>query len=110
MSILKVITTILLSAGILVGCTGVPMKSQNLNKDEYTIVGHGEATATGIMLFQFIPIGQNDRFIRAQNAAIRSKGGDAMINTEVQESWFWAWVLNGYKTTVSGDIIKFNQK
>ena len=50
------------------------------------------------MLFQFIPIGQNNRFSRAQNAAIERNGGDAMINTQVQESWFWAWVLNGYKT------------
>ena len=106
----KVIATVLLSAGIIVGCSGVPMRTQNLNKDEYTVIGQGEATATGIMLFQVIPIGQNNRFVRAQNAAIKSKGGDAMINTQVQESWFWAWVLNGYKTTVSGDIVKLNQK
>ena len=58
------------------------------------------------MLFQFIPIQQNDRFVRAQNAAIASRGGDALINVEVQEDWFWAWILNGYQTTVSGDVVK----
>ena len=109
MNILKIITFIFLSAGILMGCAGAPMKTQNLNEGEYTVIGHGEATATGIMLFQFIPIGQNNRFSRAQNAAIERNGGDAMINTQVQESWFWAWVLNGYKTTVFGDIVKINQ-
>ena len=29
-----------------------------------------------------------------------------MINVEVQEDWCWAWVLNGYQTTVSGDVVK----
>ena len=109
MNISKFIAIILLSAGILIGCTGAPMKTQNLNEGEYTVIGRGEGSATGIMLFQFIPIGQNDRFVRAQNAAIQSSGGDAMINTQVEERWFWAWVLNGYKTTVSGDIVKTNQ-
>ena len=37
---------------------------------------------------------------------LEPEGGDALINTQVQEKWFWAWVLNGYTTTVSGDVIK----
>ncbi|MCP1446625.1 hypothetical protein J3D54_005757 [Pseudomonas sp. GGS8] len=53
-----------------------------------------------------IPIQQNNRFIRAQDAAIKAKGGDAMINTQVQENWFWAWVLTGYTTKISGDVVK----
>jgi len=103
---IKAFSTILLSSVMLAGCSGVSMKTQNLNESEYTVIGHGQATATGIMLFQFIPIQQNDRFVRAQNAAIESRGGDAMINVEVQEDWFWAWILNGYQTTVSGDVVK----
>ena len=111
MNIYKIIIIIILfSAGILAGCTGLPMKTANLNKDEYTVIGHGEGTATGIMLFNVIPIKQNDRFVRAQNIAIKSKGGDAMINTQAQEKWFWAYILNGYKTTVSGDIVKLKKK
>jgi len=102
----KVLSPILLSVVMLGGCTGVSMKTQSLNESEYTVIGPGHATATGIMLFQFIPIQQNDRFVRAQNAAIASRGGDAMINVEVQEDWFWAWILNGYQTTVSGDVVK----
>ncbi|MFI8479132.1 hypothetical protein ACIGCM_00970 [Pseudomonas sp. NPDC078700] len=91
---------------VLAGCTGTPMKSQQYDSSQYTVLGHSEASATGIMLFGFIPIRQNDRFVRAQNAAIRAKGGDAMINTQVQENWFWAWVLSGYTTNISGDVIK----
>lgn len=31
-----------------------------------------------------------------------------MINTQVQD-WFWAWILSGYTTHVSGDVIKLNK-
>ncbi|AJO76448.1 hypothetical protein [Pseudomonas sp. MRSN 12121] len=90
----------------LAGCTGTAMKTQQLDSSQYTVIGHSEASATGLMLLGFIPIRQNSRFVRAQTAAIQAKGGDAMINTQVQESWFWAWVLNGYTTKVSGDVVK----
>ncbi|MGE7956300.1 hypothetical protein ACQKQA_06815 [Pseudomonas sp. NPDC089530] len=93
----------------LAGCTGTAMKTQQLDSSQYTVIGHSEASATGIMLFGFIPIQQNSRFVRAQTAAIQAKGGDAMINTQVQENWFWAWVLNGYTTKVSGDVVKLKK-
>ena len=58
------------------------------------------------MPFRFIPIQQEDRFIRAQDAAIKAKGGDGLINTQVPENWFSACLLKGYTTNVSGDVIK----
>ncbi|WP_339487745.1 hypothetical protein [Pseudomonas sp. EL_65y_Pfl2_R95] len=91
---------------ILAGCNGTPMKSQHYDSSQYTVLGHSEASATGLMLLGVIPIRQNTRFVRAQNAAIKAKGGDAMINTQVQEKWFWAWILSGYTTKISGDVIK----
>lgn len=91
---------------VLAGCTGAPMKSRQYDANQYTVVGHSEASATGLLLFGIIPIRQNSRFVRAQDAAIKAKGGDALINTQVQENWFWAWVLTGYTTTVSGDVVK----
>lgn len=103
----KVIATLLFALAI-TGCTGTPMKTQNLDNEQYTVVGHSQASATGLLLFGVIPIRQNNRFVRAQNAAIKAKGGDALINTQVQENWFWAWVLTGYTTTVSGDVVKLN--
>nr|WP_189673931.1 hypothetical protein [Pseudomonas khorasanensis] len=91
---------------VLAGCTGAPMKSAHYDSNQYTVVGHSEASATGLLLFGIIPIRQNSRFVRAQDAAIKAKGGDAMINTQVQENWFWAWALTGYTTTISGDVVK----
>lgn len=90
----------------LAGCTGTPMQTQQYDSSQYTVLGHSEATATGLLLFGVIPIQQNNRFVRAQDAAIKAKGGDAMINTQVQENWFWAWVLTGYTTKISGDVVK----
>ncbi|RJG13285.1 hypothetical protein D3879_08485 [Pseudomonas cavernicola] len=103
----KIIAALLFTLTIS-GCTGTPMKAQNLDNSQYTVVGHSQASATGLLLFGLIPIQQNNRFVRAQNAAIKSKGGDALINTQIQEDWFWAWVLTGYTTTVSGDVVKLN--
>ena len=101
----KVVAAALLGA-VLAGCTGTPMNTQHYDSNQYTVIGHSEATATGLLLFGVIPIQQNNRFVRAQTAAIKAKGGDAMINTQVQENWFWAWVLTGYTTKISGDVVK----
>lgn len=91
---------------VLAGCTGTSMKTQQYDSSQYTVLGHSEASATGLLLFGVIPIRQNSRFVRAQEEAIKAKGGDAMINTQVQENWFWAWVLTGYTTKISGDVVK----
>ncbi|MDB5993547.1 MAG: hypothetical protein JWP42_683 [Pseudomonas sp.] len=101
----KISASLLLALAIS-GCTGTPMKTEHLDSSQYTVIGHSEAKATGLLLFGVIPIQQNNRFVRAQSTAIQAKGGDAMINTQVQENWFWAWVLTGYTTTVSGDVVK----
>ncbi|WP_085656362.1 hypothetical protein [Pseudomonas sp. B11(2017)] len=101
----KVVAAALFGA-VLAGCTGTPMNTQHYDSSQYTLIGHSEASATGMLLFGCIPIRQNSRFVRAQSAAIQARGGDAMINTQVQENWFWAWVLTGYTTKVSGDVIK----
>lgn len=96
-----------LVAVFLFGCVSVPLKIDNLAQKEYDVLGEAEGSAVGIMLFNVIPIGQNTRFERAYDAAVQSKGGDALLTPEISESWFWAWILNGYKTTVKGTVIKF---
>jgi len=92
----------------LAGCAGVPvqMTSPAVDSSKYEILGEGSGSATGIMLFQFIPIKQNKRFERAYNDAINSMGGDKLLNPVISERWFWAYVLNGYITTVTGTVVK----
>jgi hypothetical protein len=40
-----------------------------------------------------IPIGQNERFVRAYEAAVSSQKGDALINPEITEHWFWGYIF-----------------
>ncbi len=91
------------------GCASVPLEISNINNQEYEVQGEGTGTAVGIMLFNVIPIRQNTRFKRAYQAAVDSKGGDNLLNPVITERWFWGYILNGYKTTVTGTVIKFKK-
>jgi opacity protein-like surface antigen len=91
-------------------CQSAPFKiSTDMSSSGYDVLGEGEGSSTGIMLFNVIPIGQNDRFQEAYHNAVLSKGGDALLNPEISERWFWAYVLNGYITTVKGTVIKYRK-
>lgn len=105
---MKRIFLLTLSLIFVTACAGVPvhMSSPAPDPSKYEVLGEGEATACGIMLFNLIPIGQNQRFERAYNAAIASRGGDKLLNPIISERWFWAYILNGYKTTVKGTVVK----
>ncbi len=58
------------------------------------------------MLFGFIPIQQNNRVQRAVDYLPRQHGGDELVNITIRDRWFWAYVLNGYKTSVRGTVVK----
>src|SRR3972149_5939097 len=90
------------------GCSGsrYQMPKVELAPGQYDVLGESEATAVGIHLFQIFPINLNDKFGSAVDAAIAKRGGDALVDVSVQESWFWAYVLNGYRTTVRGTAVK----
>src|SRR5436190_9760244 len=104
-------STTILSLGLLGlltgGCASQPLKIPTVTKTNYETLGEGKGGATGIMLFNLIPIGQNERFVRAYEAAVKSKGGDALLNPEISERWFWAYMLNLYRTTVRGTVIRY---
>lgn len=93
----------------MISCTSIPLRienRENIDSGQYMILGEASAKAAGIMLFQVIPIKQNTRFKRAYDAAVRSKGGDFLIDVDVSERWFWACIFNGYITTVKGTVVR----
>ncbi|MBW1746701.1 MAG: hypothetical protein JRG74_08745 [Deltaproteobacteria bacterium] len=105
---MKKILMLLIVLSLTYGCASTPLQlTNNVEKGSYDILGEGEGSATGIMLFDIIPIGQNTRFKDAYQRAVKSKGGDALLNPVITENWFWAYILNGYKTTVKGTVIKY---
>ena len=65
-------------------------------------MGVGEGTARGLMIMGFIPVNQNERFVEAYQNALAQSGGSRLTDITVSESWFWAWVLNGYTFKVQG--------
>lgn len=90
-----------------IGCASAPLKISNVdNMQNYKELGNGKGSSVGIMLFNFIPIGQNQRFTRAYNAAVDSKGGDLLVDPVIREKWFWAYILNGYITSIEGTVVK----
>ena len=84
-------------------CHSVPLTipSAPVSPNEQRL-GTGEGSSTGIMLFQFIPIKQNDRFVDAYREALTQSGGTRLVDVTIEERWFWAWVLNGYIFHVKG--------
>jgi hypothetical protein len=93
---------------VCIGCVGRPYQfaSVELDPDRYEELGYAEIDAGGLMILNVIPARQNDKIERAIEAAIASKGGDELIDITVQERWFWAWVLNGYRVNIKGMVVK----
>lgn len=78
----------------------------------YTKLGPAEGTACGSMLLlwvstSFIPVGLNDRTERAYRNAVESvPGAKALVNVNMEHSWYW-WVIGTFHcVTVKGEAIK----
>jgi hypothetical protein len=93
---------------VVAGCSGIPLRipGEGIGPGEEPM-GHVTGEATGVMLFQCIPIGQNDRFQSAyQRALISAPGATRLVDVTIQENWFWAWLLNGYQFKLSGTAVR----
>lgn len=99
--------SVLLVVVCLSACKGVPLHVPTLPvQPGEEVIGPVEGKATGIMLLGFIPIGQNQRFEEAYSRAVARSGATRIVDLVVQEDWFWAYVLNGYTTRISGTAVR----
>ena len=100
----------LISMLTLVGCSSIPVTfvtpPNQVEGRDYKVLGESEGSSVGVMLFGFIPINQNDRFMKAQEEAILRLGGDRLLNPQIQERWYWAYLFNGYIFKVKGTVVK----
>jgi hypothetical protein len=106
-SVRKIVALLVLVL-VFAGCSGIPLRipGEGIAPGEESM-GHVTGEATGVMLFQFIPIGQNDRFQSAyQRALISAPGATRLVDVTIQENWFWAWLLNGYQFKLSGTAVR----
>jgi hypothetical protein len=101
-----------LAAGIslilLASCSSEPMQLDGGPPHQgETTLGEAEGESTGLMLFQVIPIGQNERFgVAYENALKKQPGATRIANATISENWFWAYILNGYSFKVKGLAVK----
>ena len=105
----KVVKAVLVCAplALLVGCSSLPTRIGAIPEKKYDVIGKGKANGGGFMLFHFIPIMHNDKVARTYKAAVAQQKGDDLINIVITENWFWAYIGNGYRTTIEGDVIKY---
>lgn len=92
---------------ILGGCISGPIEiaSAPLAQNE-KVIGQAHGSAGGVLLFGFIPIGQNTRFEDAYNQALQSQQGTTrLLNPTIKEQWFWAVILEGFAFQVDGTAV-----
>lgn len=91
----------------LFACNSVPLQiNTGPIADTEKTLGSTFGQGTGVLLFGVIPIGQNDRFETAYTRAVHSvPGATRLTNVTIEEKWFWAYVLTGYKFRVKGTAV-----
>ena len=70
-----------------------------------TALGQTWGDHVGLLLFGFIPIQQNDRFVEAYNEAVQKAGATRLTNVTISERWWWGYVINGYVFKVEGTAV-----
>ena len=106
---MKVVYTLVILSLLVIaaGCSSVPKRMGAIKGRDYEVLGKAKGKAGGIMLFQFIPIGQNTKIRDAYENAIERLGGDDLINPVIAESWWWGYIMNGYRVKIEGDVIRY---
>ena len=92
---------------LVVGCTSTPAQIQTapMGPNEEAL-GEASGSGTGVMLFWFIPIGQNDRFEDAYTEALQVHPGTTrLVNPTIQEQWAWGLILGVFATEVRGTAV-----
>lgn len=100
-----------LAALVLAGCAHVPGgiadSSTPIDGRQYTRLGYAKGRDSRVLLFGFLPVSGSNSTRAALQDAIRSRGGDAMIEVTV-ENYSMYWVLFSKVTTyVEGEVIRF---
>jgi len=80
--------------------------STNPLPNKYEELGESSCKACSFMLLTIIPIRFNSMPSRAYYGAIQQKGGDGLINTSIEESWYYAFIGYVRCTKISGTVIR----
>ena len=100
---------IVLTAALLLGSavchsTRVQIPTAPIGPNEKSL-GATWGDDVGLLLFGFIPIRQNDRFVEAYNEAVQKAGASRLTDVTISERWWWGYVINGYVFKVEGTAV-----
>ncbi len=98
-----------LAGALLAGCSSEPIKINEMVIDtsRYDNLGEVHEGKTGLLIWPgCIPLDYNDLMKNVMDRAIANKGGDQLVNVTVNQSWWWAWFIQGFKVEVDGTVIK----
>jgi len=104
---------VVVAASLLAGCAhfpgGISDSTTPINGRKYVKLGHVARTDSYILLLGILPISGSNSIRDALDAAIRSRGGDALTDVTV-ESYFQWWILfTRLATRVEGEAIRFQE-
>lgn len=104
---------------MMAGCTHVTpiVSSMNFSPESMEVLGRGQGESRRGYLLCAIPISvsvnisdDNYSITRAVDDAVRSKNGDALINTFAEHETGWIWPFWCWKSVrVSGTVVKFKK-
>jgi len=70
------------------------------------VLGEAEGSASGVMLFQLLPLGQNTKLERAQAEAMaKFPNANRLVDLTMEESWFWFYFGSCYSVSITGTAV-----
>ena len=98
---------------VMAGCAmrpgGVTSSTTPIEGRKYVNLGRAVQTDSRVYLLGFIPVSGANYTRDAIDKAVRSRGGDAMIDVTV-EGFSQFWILwTRFATRVEGDVIRFER-
>lgn len=99
-----VLTAALLISTVACHSTRVQIPTAPIGPNEKSL-GPTWGDDVGMLLFGFIPIRQNDRFVEAYDEAVKKAGATRLTDVTISERWWWGYVINGYVFKVEGTAV-----
>ena len=106
-AIIAAVLVLTLLSGCVMAPGGVAASSTPINGREYIQLGYAKETDSRFYLLGLIPITGANTSRDAIDEAVRSRGGDALINVTVESYAQWWIVVTRFTTRVEGDVIRF---
>ena len=96
----------LLAFCVLAGCSSQFVNVAPQPPASYSVLGSTNGSACGLLLFDLIPIGINDRTERAYANAVGKAGATTLIDTSITTSWYYALIGVVHCAEVQGTAIR----